>query len=111
MEPWFEPWMGGIFGAAIGLLGGIYGSVVGICAPRGIARPAVMALHWFCIAIGVSFLIAAALAFANGQPWDVMYALGLPGVIGTILFGAFTPLIHKRYSEAEHRKMAAANLG
>ena len=67
MEPWFEPWMGGIFGGAIGLLGGIYGTVVGICAPRGIGRPAVMALHWFCVSVGIGFLIAAIAALANGS--------------------------------------------
>ena len=110
MEPWFEPWVGGLFGGVIGLLGGIYGTVVGICAPRGIARPTVMALHWFCVAVGIGMLIAAAIAFVNGQPWFVTYALGLPGVLCTILFGIFTPLIHKRYSEAEQRKMTAANL-
>ena len=110
MEPWFEPWMGGIFGGAIGLLGGIYGTVVGICAPRGIGRPAVMALHWFCVSVGIGFLIAAIAALANGQPRFVWYALGLPGVLCTVLFVVFTPLILLRYREAEQRKMAAANL-
>ena len=38
MEPWFAPWMGGVLGAAFGILGGTYGTIVGICAPRGIAR-------------------------------------------------------------------------
>lgn len=110
MEPWFAPWMGGVFGGVLGLLGGVYGSVVGFCAPRGIGRLAVMALHWFCVAVGIGFLIAAAVSMTNGQPWYVSYSLGLPGVIGTILFGVFTPLIHARYREAEQRKMAAANL-
>lgn len=111
MEPWFEPWMGGVFGGMLGLLGGVYGSVVGFCAPRGIGRPAIMALHWFCVAVGVGLLIAAAIALASNQPKFVAYALGLPGVLCTILFGSFTPLIFKRYTEAEQRKMAAANLG
>ena len=110
MEPWFAPWMGGVLGAAFGLLGGTYGTIVGICAPRGIARGPVTAFHFVCLALSIVMLITAFIAWVNGQPYSVWYGLGLPGLLGTILFGVFTPMIRIRYRQAEERKMMAADL-
>ena len=110
MEPWFAPWMGGVFGAAFGVLGGIYGTVVGICAPRGIARTAIVGFHFACLAVSIAFVIAAFVAWSSGQPYSVWYGLGLPGLLGTILFAAFTPMVFIRYRQAEEWKMKAADL-
>lgn len=50
---------------------------------------------------------AAVVAFVTGQPYGVWYALGLPAIIGLVVFGGLTPMVGRRYQEAEQRRMAA----
>lgn len=109
-EPWFQPGLGGLVGGAFGLLGGVYGSVVGFCAPRGVGRSAVIGFHFACLAASVAMLAVGLYALAIGQPFSDWYAFVLPGLLGGILFGAFTPMVYARYRQAEERKMAAADV-
>ena len=68
-EPWFNPALAGpVLGGGVGLLGGIYGCLVGVLAPQGKARGAVMAMHWGALALGAVFLVAGIVAVASDQP-------------------------------------------
>ena len=46
-----------------------------------------------------------------GAPYAVWYGLGLPGLIGTVVFSAVLPGVLKRCRRAEERRMDAADMG
>lgn len=111
VEPWFDPnhyaW---IPGTVYGLAAGWMGAVVGLNAPKGKKKGFVLKA-WFTLwAVAVALIIAGVVALVNGQPWGVWYGLLLPGVIGTLVVGANSLVIIKRYREVEQRKIAAKDL-
>ena len=110
-EPWFDPnvyaW---IPGTAVGVVGGTVGALVGMCAPRGILKPLVYGLHFALIGVCCILLVLGVIALASGQPYGIWYGLGLPGLIGVVVCGSLTPVIRKRYIEAELRKSMADDL-
>ncbi len=108
VEPWFNPGLaGGLLGGGVGVLGAVYGCLAGVLAPRGTARPIVMAVHWGMMALGVVFIAAGSWAAVADQPYGVWYALLLPGFLLVVLMGVFTPVIKQRYRQAEHRRLQA----
>jgi MFS family permease len=107
-EPWFDPaqyaWIPGtVYGVAAGLMGVLVAWLV----PRGRAR-ALILRAWFTLwATAVALLIVGIVALVEGQPWGIWYGLALPGGIGTLIVGANTVLIAKKYREVEERRLAA----
>ena len=111
IEPWFDPnhyaW---IPGTAYGLVAGLMGALVGWLVPRGRARTFILPA-WFTLwAMAVALLVVGFVALANGQPWGVWYGLLLPGAVGTLVVGANSLVILKRYREVEERRLAAKDL-
>jgi hypothetical protein len=111
INPWFDPnhyaW---IPGAAYGVAAALMGGLVGWLVPRARARKLILR-SWFVLwAIAVAMLGTGVVALAGGQPWGVWYGLVLPGAIGTLVLGANTFVIQKRYREAEERHVAAKDL-
>ena len=110
-EPWFDPnafaW---IPGTLLGVAGGIEGALVGSFAPTGKLKTLVMAVHFAIIAICCILLIVGIVALVTGQPYGVWYGLGFPGMLGLVILGSLTPLVRKRYAEAELRKSMAEDL-
>lgn len=83
------------------------GAVVGWLVPRGRARGLIVRA-WFALwAVAVVLLLMGIAARLNGQPWGVWYALLLPGAVGTVVVGANSLVILKRYREVEERRLAA----
>lgn len=114
MTPWWTEQaaglIGGLMGGGVGVMGGVLGSVIGYCAPRGIARTAVLGLLYACVVVGVGLVIAFAVALFMGQPWYVSGALALPGFILTVVIGTLIPVVRMRYAQAESRRMSAAGI-
>jgi len=111
IEPWFDAYRyAWIPGTAYGLAAGLMAAVVVWLVPRGRARNFVLRA-WFALwAAAVVLLLAGIVALAQGQPWGVWYSLLLPGAIGTLVVGANSIAIQKRYMEVEGRRMAAKDL-
>jgi hypothetical protein len=108
---WFEPALyAWIPGTALGVLGGLWGSLAGTLAPRGKAKLLVLGLHFGIVLACVGLLLASIIALAEGQPYGVWYGLGLPGLLGVIIIGGLTPVIFRRYREAELRRSLAKDL-
>jgi multidrug transporter EmrE-like cation transporter len=111
IEPWFNPnTMSFIPGVAIGMAGAVLGTLSGMLAPRGKARALVLGLFVVAIAASIALLALAVVALAKGQPYGVWYGLGLPGLIGTAVFGSLYFVVHRRYAEAEARRIGAVDL-
>ena len=111
VQPWFDPnlyaW---IPGTSLGVVGGIMGSVVGCLAPSGRAKSLVLRSWFTVLAVCAALMLVGLVAVIQGQPYGVWFGLLFPGVDGTIVFGALTPLVLKRYREAEERRLAAKDL-
>jgi MFS family permease len=112
MEPWFDPirfgaWYGGLGGGLLGGLGGILGALAGTLAPKGKGRSFILGAFTLMTVVGVGHLASGLYALSVGQPYGIWYPLVLIGAILTILFAALRPVVRKRYTEAEARKMAA----
>ena len=110
-EPWYDPnafsW---IPGTVYGILGGLWGSAAGALAPSGKAKNVILAVGWLFIAFGALFLVASIVAYVSGQPYGIWYGLGLPGLLGVILFPTLLPVVLTRYREAEERRLRASDL-
>jgi hypothetical protein len=108
VEPWFDPnlyaWIPGALLGVIG--GGIGGPLIGTCASRGKHKSLVFAFLIVVLDACAALLAAGLFAWSKGQPYGVWYGLGFPGLLGFILFGALTPLVWRRFREAETRKGA-----
>jgi hypothetical protein len=110
-EPWFNPILyAWIPGTLLGLAGGIEGTLAGICAPRGKCKTLVLGLHFADMGACCILLVAGVVALMTGQPYGVWYGLGFPGLLGLIIFGALTPVILIRYTQAEMQKSMAKDL-
>ena len=111
IEQWFDPnryaW---IPGTAYGLAAGLMGGLVGWLVPRGRARSFILRA-WFAVwAVAIVLLVVGIAALASGQPWGIWFGLLLPGAIGTLVVGANSIVILKRYREVEERRLEAKDL-
>ncbi len=97
-------------GTALGLLGGLEGTLAGTLAPRGRGKGLVLAVHFGTMLLCAGLLLAGIVAKVKGQPYGVWYGLGFPGLLGLIIFGFLTPVMLRRYREAELRKSLAKDL-
>ena len=68
-------------------------------------------LVWGAAALaGLASLIATIIGMMIGQPWWVLTALGVPGVVLTWVYGWATLTLDRAYSESEHRRTLAKDL-
>lgn len=110
-EPWFDPnlyaW---IPGTLLGVIGGLVGSLGGVIVSRGVGKHILYTVFITVIAFSAVLLLGAIVGLATGQPFGVWYSLGLPGIIGLIVFGSLLPVLRNAYREAELRRLSAADL-
>ena len=110
-HPWFDANLyGWIPGTVYGCMAGLMGGVVGWLAPQGRSRTLVVRAWLALWALAVALLGVGIVALASGQEWAVWYSLLLPGAIGTVVVGANTPVLLKRYRDVEQRRLAARDL-
>jgi hypothetical protein len=110
-EPWFDPnSFGWIPGTLLGLAGGIEGTLLGAFAPRAKLKALVMGVHFTSLGLCLVLLIAGLVAWLTGQPYGIWYGLGFPGLLGLIIVGSLTPMVRKRYAQAELRKSMAEDI-
>ncbi len=108
VEPWFNPMWSFLPGTLLGAVGGSgIGILAGIFAPQGKAKGLVYGFNAFFFLAGVVLLILGVAALAMGQPYAIWYALLLPGILGTCLFGGAFWILGQRYRQAELLLMTA----
>jgi hypothetical protein len=104
---WWSPRRGGMIGGIGGSVIGCIGALIGLLAGKGKARGFVLAITKVFIGLGILLTIAGLVAVMLKQPYAVWYALLLPGIIVTSVFGANLRTIQKRYDDLEIRRMAS----
>ncbi len=97
--------IGGIGGSVIGCFGGLLGCLAGL----GKARKFVLGMTKIFIGLGILLTIAGFVAVGFQQPYAVWYALLLPGVILSLVFGVNLYPIKKRYDDLEIRRMTSVD--
>jgi len=108
---WFDPILyGWIPGTFIGIMGGLEGLFLGVLASKGKAKKFIFSFHFSVICISAILLIAGIIALISKQPYGVWYGLSLGGLIGLIVFGSLTPLIFRRFKDAEMRKTLSQDI-
>ena len=113
MEQWFDErtagMVGGMIGAILGISGGIIGSLSGYFVQKG-WKKFFYSIYILVIAVSAVILITGIVAFVCRQPHHVWYPFILSGGLGTGLFSVLLPVIGKRFTEYELRKMQAKDL-
>src|SRR5438270_155864 len=56
---------------------------------------------------GVLLLCVGLYALLDGQPYGIWYPLTLAGGLLALICGVLTPIVRKRYAEAEARRLTA----
>jgi len=77
---------------------------------QGRHRRIVFGSFYVSIAVGVGFLLAAAIAWLVDQPSYVASSLALTGFVITVVFAATIGVIRKGYDEAEQRRILARDI-
>jgi hypothetical protein len=113
MDPWFNEqtagMLGGILGGSLGGMGAIIGCIGGLCVRKG-WKKLLYGLFGVCIIVCAALLITGVIALLSRQPYHVWYVFGLPGLIGTSVFGGLFPMIRRRFTENELRQMQAKDI-
>jgi len=104
---WWSSRQGGMIGGIGGSIIGCFGTLIGLLARKGKARRFVLAITKIFIGMGIFLTIAGLVAVMLKQPYAVWYALLLPGIIVTSVFGANLRTIQKRYDDLEIRRMTS----
>ena len=114
-DPWFDPntfgaWFGAIAGGVGGTLGGCLGAAAGVLAPRGKGRSFILGAMYTFVLVGLVSLAVGVVALVMGQPYGIWYGPLLCGVIFVAVMGSLIPVVMRRYSEAEQRRMDAESI-
>ena len=104
---WWSPQQSGLIGGIGGSLIGCLGGLIGLLVSKGKARSFVLAVVKCFIALGILLTMAGLIAAVLRQPYDVWYALLLPGVILVLVFSLNLHSIQRRYDELEIRRMTS----
>jgi hypothetical protein len=95
--PWFDGNMvGALIGSSIGVLGASLGLLCGFDIKGKLKK---LAYGIVLGSIGTCLLLLAvgAVALTDGQPRQVWYALGWPGLIGIMVFPSVAPVVFITY--------------
>lgn len=113
--PWFDAntfasLYGGIGGGVFGVLGGCIGTAAGVWAPRGKHRSLVLGAMYVVVVLGILQIVAGLAALLAHQPYGIYYPLLLLGLLSSVIVGTLIPVVRRRYSESEQRRLDAAAL-
>lgn len=105
---WWTPQQAAMVGGIAGAATGILGAMCGMMAAMGKARRFVMWTLKGIVLLGVSVLIVGIVALVKGQPYEVWYPLVILGAIGGVVGGITYPIVRKSFLQQELRLISAA---
>jgi hypothetical protein len=107
---WWSDRMGGVVGGVAGSMLGLMGAVLGVSIARRKHRSMVLAGTTALVVGGLVVLVAGVWALVSSQPYAVWYPLLLVGGLSIIVFGGVRRGARRAYTDAELRRMRAADL-
>lgn len=107
MNPWFSPEIGPYF-SLLSLMSLM--ALMSYWVRQGRHRKIVFGSFYASIALGVAFLIAAAIAWFVDQPSYVVSSLAWTGAVITAVFIGTIGVIRKGYAESEQRRILARDI-
>jgi hypothetical protein len=107
---WWSDRNGGLIGGVAGSVLGLTGAILGVFIGRRKHRSLVLAGTAVLTVGGLVVLTAGLWALASSQPYAVWYPLLLGGGLSMIVFGGTRRLARHAYTDAELRRMRAADL-
>jgi hypothetical protein len=107
IQPWFTQEVSSsfVFFSFFALL-----AVLEVWVGRGLHRRVVTSALAAGAVVGAILLVLAVVAGVGGQPQYVLVALGVPGVVLSIVFAATLANVPARYATAELRRMASREI-
>jgi hypothetical protein len=108
---WWSDRTGNLIGCIGGCVIGLLGALIGTLAGLGKFRRPVMGTCVTLIVAGGICLVLGVMSLVIGQPYAVYYPLLLIGGLTTVIVGAVTPTIRRRYEQVELRRMTAMDIG
>jgi len=108
---WWDAWTGWLISGILVVVLVCLGIATGVLVRRGRGRGFVMAVTAATALLGMALLGAGAAALVAAQPAEVWFPLLLGGGLGAGMFGAFRPIIRKRYDQMELEQISAMDLG
>jgi cell shape-determining protein MreD len=113
MKQWFDEqtagMIGGLIGGGLGAIGAFTGCFCNMFIRKGWKKLFIIIVITV-IAVCVALLITGIIAAATKQPYHVWYPFALSGFIGTVVLSSLFPVIFKRFTEAELRKLQSKDL-
>jgi hypothetical protein len=108
--PWFDPnefgmWFGILAGGVGGSRAGLFGALAGTLAPQGKGRTCVLGAMGAFLGMGLVLVALGLVALVCGQPFGIWFWPVFAGADCALLFGLLTPVIRRRYAEAEERRL------
>ncbi|TVQ30438.1 MAG: hypothetical protein EA376_12925 [Phycisphaeraceae bacterium] len=100
-------WIGGVGGAAVGVIGGCFGALAGVLAKQGRGERFVVGGLASMAGVGAAALGVGLVAVLLKQPWHVWYPFAL---LGLVLVFTATPLtfsMRRIYEQAGARRLEA----
>jgi len=113
MEQWFDEKTAGIIGVLIGGALGVIGALMGCCCNTFVRKgwkKFSLIIFTTVIAACVILIITGIIAAANEQPYHIWYSFFFPGFLGTVIFSSLFPIVRKRFTESELRKLQSKDL-
>ena len=106
---WWSDRTGGLIGGVAGTMLGLTGAILGAFVARRTHRSLVLRATAVLAVGGLVILTVAVLTLASSQPYAVWYPLLLGGGLLMIVFGGIRRLARHAYTDAELRRMRAAD--
>jgi hypothetical protein len=106
---WWSDRAGGVIGGVAGSMLGLTGAILGVFIARRKHRSFVFASTAALAVGGLVILAAGVWALVSSQPYAVWYPLLLGGGLLMIVFGGICRLARRAYTDAELRRMRAAD--
>jgi hypothetical protein len=86
------------------------GGILAVFVRRGQLRALVTAVWGAGAVVGVVMLAGALAGAAMGQPWWVLIALGVPGLVLSTVYGWSVLTLDKAYAASEMRRTMAQDI-
>jgi len=100
----------GVVGGSLGALAGVWGACLGVFAPKGLHRGAIISSGYLLLGVSIAGLVTGIVLLVNGRVMGIWLPTILVGANMAIMSAIFIRVAKKRYDMAEERFLSAESL-